>query len=430
MKRRLGSLFIVGMFFVGAWIAPFSSSAAQQQTDISQQVIAALNEWRLEHSLWPLKPNTTLDTLALGQAEYLMSLPDLPDDMHAGRSGEDPKVRAKQAGWPSYSRPDQIAIGEIAYAGSDVETAIRWWKHSSIHMRTVENPAYREVGVAVLPHRFGYLFIVVLGSRPNVLPGLVESGTLYLSDEEYQWAASGAGWVYDTQQFRLFDSEGRPLSDGWQPWTLKVTLPGGTGDRLFVLYTSGAQQTITEVRLDVDRVLLPAQSAAMIATPTLIPTPFPTLTPTLVVTSTGEPGVILPAPSPTFTPTPEPAALPDVLVIYDSRSLTLVNVSEKALDFSRLALAQGSLRLAVTSWQGQWLTVPLTAFPAQDCLQVWSWAESVALNPPSKCRIQRSVITLAADRLFWTKGSFEVHQGDTLLATCPAGSGECAVDLP
>jgi uncharacterized protein YkwD len=436
MRRCLITLLVFIVFAVGMWGVPVAPVSARQSTVAPQDVIAALNAWRLEKGLWPLKPNTTLDTLALGQAQYLISLPELPDDMHAGRRGEDPKARAQQAGWPSYNRSEQIAIGEIAYVGKDVTSAINWWQRSPIHQRTVENPAYREIGVGVLPHRFGSLIIVVLGGRPNVLPALTDpqAGRLYLSNEQYQWAASGDGWVYNASRVRLFDSEGRPLSITWQDWTPFVPLPSVSGDRLFVAYTNGNQQAISEVRLNTDRVLLPGQSAPPVVN--VVPTALPALTATPPPTTSV--GAALPATAPpTLVP---PTALPgptstslaheDVRIVYDNRSLALVNVSDRPLDLTGLVLVQGSSRLPASNWQTQWMTVSMSAFPARDCVQVWSWSEPAALNPPSICRIQRSVINLAADRLFWTKGPFDVYQGAMLITTCPAGGGTCAVGLP
>ncbi|HVO71340.1 MAG TPA: hypothetical protein VMT24_14920, partial [Aggregatilineaceae bacterium] len=143
----------------------------------------------------------------------------------------------------------------------------------------------------------------------------------------------------------------------------------------------------------------------------------------------GAPAVSMPVA--TLTTAPSPTTPPqDIVLVYDSHSLALVNTSGHTLDLTSLVLVQGSTTLAVTSWATSFLNVPLTAFPARDCLQVWSWAEPSALNPPSICRIQRSVLNLAPDRLFWTKADFQVRSGDTTLGTCHVGAGQCGFALP
>jgi hypothetical protein len=345
--------------------------------------------------------------------------------------------------WPTYGRPEQIAEEEIAYAGYNVKAAIQFWQTSTIHRDTVQNPAYREIGIAVLPHPYGHLFIVEFGARPNILPALVDSnaGLIYLTNESFSGAAHGP-WIYNADRVRLFDSEGRPLNQDWLAWQPTLPLPNLPGDRLFVAYASGSLQSITEVRLDTDIVLLPGvQLPAVTSTPSPAPTRTPTAT-TLPPTApsaatTRVPSATLPAGAPSVstavaTPTVavSPTAKQDILLVYDSHSLALVNTSGHTLDLTSLVLVQGSTTLAVTSWATAFLNVPLTAFPARDCLQVWAWTEPSALNPPSICRIQRAVLNLAPDRLFWTKADFQVRSGDTTLGTCHVGAGQCGFALP
>jgi hypothetical protein len=40
------------------------------------------------------------------------------------------------------------------------------------------------------------------------------------------------------------------------------------------------------------------------------------------------------------------------------------------------------------------------------------------------------VINVAPEQRFWTQGSFDVLWQNTLLVSCQAGAGQCAVDLP
>ena len=396
-------------------------------------------ENRIEHGVWPLKPNATLDELALAQAEYLLTLPDLPDGgaIHDDASGGGPKDRARQApfDWPTYGRPDQIALDEIAYVGRNVDAALAFWKSSSIHTTSSLNPAYREIGVAALPHTFGYLFIVVLGGRPNVLPALADAAgdTVYLSNEMFRVPGADSGWVYQAKQVRFFDAEGRPLSAGWVDWKPTLPLPDTGGDRVFVAYTDGKQTALSEVELAEGQAMLPDAVTAVAAVPT--PTsPPPTTAPAAMVPGpTITPSASVPTTTalrPTEVPTATQAASGALLVVYDQRSLALVNASGSALNVSQIVLAQGSETLPVAAWNTPWLAAPLDALPAQDCLQVWSWDEPAEIGPPDGCRYQRGVINVGPDERFWTGGGFEVRQGNTVLATCPGGLGRCAVALP
>lgn len=430
------------------------SRAAPPDPTHSNQMIAALNGWRLEQGLWPLQPNDTLTALAQAQAEYLISLPDLPDDMHAGRGGETPMERAVQPpyNWPHYGRTDQVAIGEIAYVGRSVDAALRWWKGSSLHSRTVTNSAYREVGVGMVPHTFGTLYIVVFGARPNVLPvqANFDKRVLYLSNEEYRYAA-GKVWLYRATEVRLFDAEGRPLSAGWQAWQAQLTLPQDTGNHVYLLFSDGQQQVISDVTVREDYALLPetldavaalgapeapvaapAGAGSASATPIASATPAPVVAavPTRPPASAG--AASAPSPTPTAAPsaTPVPSSEPDALLVYDSRSLAVINVSGAPLDISRLVLVHANGRLPLTAWNTPWLSGSLTAIAAGDCVQAWGWNEAGELAKPSRCRIQRGVITIDPNERFWASTAFDVLLGGTRLATCALGAGECAVTLP
>jgi hypothetical protein len=401
---------------------------------VEDQLLIALNEWRQqERQLWPLQPNEQLTALALQQARYLLSLPAIPDDIHRGPGGDTPQDRARAAGWPVYGRPEQIAIGEIGEVGSDVDDAIGFWQGSDIHHRTVMNPAYREVGIAALPHRYGYLFIVVFGARPNVLPTQVDPvhGLLYLSDERFSGAARAGDWLYRTQEVRLFDEEGHPLT-GWLAWQPTLPLPDETGDLLVIVYRTASAETLDVIHLDRERVFLPGVGdgapAEVMATPSGTATRAPALLAPSVATPTPRPVTATPAVVPAATITPD--THPDVLLVYDGRSLALINVSGRSLDLTALVIAGAGDSLPLTRWQTPWLSGSLTAFAAGDCLQVWAWTEAEDLPLPAGCHYRRGVINVAPEARFWAEGAFTLRAGQTVLATCPADGGECAARLP
>lgn len=417
---------------------------AQADAQAAQAVIQAINGWRLEQDTWPLRENPTLERMAYDQASYILTLPSIPEGgaIHTGATGAGPMERAQfpQYNWPAYGRTDYTAIGEIAYVGRSADAARRFWETSAVHRTAALNPGYREIGVAALPHRFGYVYIVVLGSRPNILPAIADENTdtLYLSNERYTWARSP--WIRNVQRVRLFDSEGRPLSSDWLNWQPELPLPNGAGDQLFVEYVDANNVvTLAEVSLEAGDDVLPlitAQpSATLRPTQSATSTPLPSPTAQATQAQTPQPTQRVPAGSPTAT-AQVVAAVPtastgNMLLIYDARSFTLVNTSQAPLNVRELVIQTSSgTTFRVTAWETQWLSGSLTALAASDCLQAWSWQETSTLTPPSRCRQRRSVLTLAPTALFWKLGDFEVRLGDRVLAVCSATATQCEVAVP
>lgn len=421
-------------------LALFAPVAAAQGPSEADRVIAALNAWRLENGLWPLHENDTLQKMAEDQAAYLLTLSALPEggDIHMGRNGEDPRARAQRSpyNWPTYTRPEQISVTEIAYDGRAVGAAMTFWRGSATHRGAALNSVYREVGAAALPHDGGYLYIVVLGARPNVLPALIDSANrlLYLSDERNGYARGGQ-WIQNASQVRFFDAEGRPLGSGWQPWARTLPLPQFGGDRLFVMLSDGRVDVLTEVDLQEDAALLPAGVVAQVPTSTPgataiaisppSPSPAASSTPIVIPGTTVTPGASMSA-----TPTPQPtqAGSGDVTLIYDARSLTVFNSTGRAIDVTGLLLEQGALRLMASQWQTPWLSGTLTAFAAGDCLQVSS-SEGGEPPAPGDCRFVRSAILIPASDRLWLGAPFNVTRNGVRLATCPPAPGRCSFAL-
>jgi uncharacterized protein YkwD len=225
-------------------------------------LIAALNEWRISTGLWPLRPDKTLEQMAVAQAEYVRSLPEIPDggEIHTGPGGENPRQRAVDYGWPCYGASDRVAVTEIAYVGAGKDAALLFWENSPIHRQSALSAAYREIGVAALPHPYGFLYIVVLGARPNVLPALIDpvGGLLYLSTERYEYASTGGG-IQEVVQVQVIPSADGPVDDAaWMPWALTLPAPEGLGGPFYVVYSDGINRVSTEVNPAVDVAWLPA----------------------------------------------------------------------------------------------------------------------------------------------------------------------------
>jgi hypothetical protein len=365
-----------------------------------------LNGWRLGLDLGPLAYNSTLEAMAISQAEYVLSLSQWPQNVHAGRSGEGPRIRARwdPYNWPTYGTGDQIVIGEITWLGTR-EDAISFWHGSDIHRQTATNPNYREVGIAAIPAGRGFLFVTVLGARPNVLPALADTHNdiVYLTDETFN-RGSGSTWVRHVTQVQLFDSDGRPLTDDWTPFQAKIPIPDNAGDSLYVLYSDGQHEVMDSVSLLERDTPLPdyadAWQPAVAAVPTLV----------------------LP------TPTPTPAPIPHIRIVYDDRSLTLFNTSPANANVTELELVSGENVQAVADLNAGFLRGPLRALPAYNCLHITRIGSRAGL-PPNYCRYS-STTTLPAAQLFWTSGDFQVRRGEMPIADCRQVDGTCEFDLP
>ena len=275
-------------------------------------MLAALNEWRLEENLAPFRPNPTLEALAMLQARYLLAQDDIPPNIHDGITGERPRQRARwdPYNWPYYDIPARLNLEEISVAQHTVEEGIDWWKHSDIHRRAATNPNYREVGVVALPYAYGTLFVAVLGGRPNVFPALIhpDGRTLYLTRETY-WGARGDSYLVNVTEVRLLEANRTPLTD-WQPWQATLPMPAISGDTFYVEYTDGEQTVATEVDVHQDIFPLPDYVRALAA---LTPTPE-ALT---ILTSSAGPD--------------EPVDGADVVLMAGPRSLVLRVEAEAAL---------------------------------------------------------------------------------------------------
>lgn len=425
-------------FICAALLLVTFSADAQQNPTAAQEIVAIINGWRIGQELWPLRNNPVLERMALDQASYILSLPSIPQggDIHNGASGEGPAVRAllPQYGWQSYGDPLFTAVGEIAYVGASARNAYIYWNSSAVHHNTALNPAYREIGVAALPHRFGHFYIVVFGSRPDVLPVLadVQNKTLYLSNERYSGARPP--WIRNATQIRLFDADGRAIDTNWHPWERTIPLPANTGSKLFVAYSDGAAgMVISEVSLlSSDQTTLPAMTSTLASTPTQMPTAV--LNPSRTVAAPTSTAVNSPAtttvPLATVTAQPNAGTAGSIVLIYNQRSFTLLNGTSMPVNVEDIVFVTLTQTFPVRRWATQWLSGTLQALAGRDCLQVWSWQQQTELDKPSECRQRRSVVTISPAQMFWLTGEFQVRWHDMLIAVCPAAQQRCEVTLP
>ena len=367
------------------------------------ELVAQFNAWRMSEQRWPLRLNDTLVEMAQDQARYVASLPTIPYGVtiHLDAEGLEEKGRALRYGWPHYRTEQQVAVGEVAAVARTAQDAINWWKGSEVHRNISLSDAFREVGAAVVPVAGGgNLYIIVVGSRPGVLPALmdVETRQVYLTSERYRWAATG-DWMQAVTRVQLVSSEAGPSAlEGWLPWTLAITPPDGTVPPIFVALSDGLRELIVRVVEGRGGLWFPSVAAAPTAPVPAGTAPSDTATPVPGVPST-------PTRTPTPLPTPTPDARRDVLLLYDNTSLALLNVSGGRLDISRLVLRRGGQTFPVTRWQTEWLGAPLNAFPDRHCLHVWGFGYGDP-GRPEDCISRSSVIYISPAERLWLEGEF------------------------
>jgi uncharacterized protein YkwD len=424
-------LFLISLFILAIGQAAFvqSSPPAQQNDDAAaSQILALVNEWRIQQHLWPLKTNTTLEAMAISQATYILPSVDTIEDeslFHMDAQGRNPRQRAaaEPYNWPSYGVLQQMEVGENAGVGG-YKFVMNFWKTSEIHARAALSNVYREVGVAAIPYKSGYVFLMDFGARPGVMTALMDSsgGTLYLSGENSKYTGITPG----NMQVRVFDADGRALT-GTQPWTPTLSFEQRLSGNLFVLYSNSSFQALSEVNMAQDVAVLPGTvqvASAPTGTPALValPTKVPDTAPTAAST-TAPLGIATNTPNlPAATTTPNA----DLLVLYSDHALVILNNTAGTVNLRGISIGADN-RISVERWQTV-ATFSADAFPSGSCLMV-SEANSFPATPVS-CKFVRSQLEVSSSRTFWKQGNFTVNRGDTVLAICQLGAGHCEVDLP
>ena len=130
---------------------------------------------------------------------------------------------------------------------------------------------------------------------------------------------------------------------------------------------------------------------------------------------------------PTSTATPTPP--PDIRLLYDDTSLTLINVSGGVLNLSNLVFESSSGILEAQRWNIDSLSQPLSGFTDGDCLQVRGLDVSF-LSVPDACATRHGWIMVNTAGQFWQNTDFfTVRNGTQRVGFCDAAAGVCDVNL-
>jgi len=409
-----------------------------------KELARQLNVWRTALGLGPLVYNPILERMALAQADFLLRLPSLPSDLHAGAGGENPRARSQlpEFSWPTYGHPELMSVTEIAAIGS-IETAIDFWQHSDIHNRSVINPTYREIGIAAYPYGSDTMFIVVLGGRPDVLPVLLdlENDELYLTTEKVEWQGE---WIGDVTEYRFLKEDEQPLTD-WLEWERIIEMPEDLVDEMFFIEYSDSDENRADYELAFQpiwsSVALPEGMPVITATPTLavgevLPTgtPEPTISSSAFSTNTPVPtATIIPSPIPTLTPfptfTPTPTPLPKhIILTYTDELFVLYNAGAEAIDLSESRFQREDISFVGHFWEEVSEGLNISALPSMQCLTIQAETD-VIFEAPEQCVAVRSIVLEPDPRYFWL-GDFEVLLYDEVVAVCDGDAETCEIILP
>ena len=162
-----------------------------------------------------------------------------------------------------------------------------------------------------------------------------------------------------------------------------------------------------------------------------LPTSAPTLTtiPPTEVLPTTDPmaGLVLP---PVATPGSNMVA---VTLIYDQRTLILLNASGQTVDISNLVFESGNASFRSNRWANG--TRPVTALPSGDCFQIWL-SDAGTLPQPDYCAARHRWLAVTSENAFWNgsmgEAVFFIQRNDDLIGTCASTSetSRCEFSVP
>ncbi len=162
MKERFYHLILFTIIAVCVWgIRPDPAAAAHMSVDSksASEIISRINAYRAQNGLYSYTINQNLMNSAQVQSDYQASIQSVT---HTGSGGTSPKDRAYAAG---YGGGSTIWVSEIIYGGTQatVDTAMSWWKGSSVHNNAMLSSQSLEIGAGVASSGGSTYFTVVMG---------------------------------------------------------------------------------------------------------------------------------------------------------------------------------------------------------------------------------------------------------------------------
>ncbi len=325
------------------------------QDTVSNEVIRLINAARSAVGVSPLFWNEQLAAAALDHSRDMARQGALS---HVGSDGSQFWERAARAGYVMVTGAQNV----LARADLSAQNTVNQWQQNEANNANLLNPEYQEVG-------FGF-------------------------------ARDDNGTVYYTLLLgqRVGFSTPAPTLTPMPSATTAPLEPTALPETPTVAATSFSTAAPLPTR---DPLVLTLAA----------PLPTATVDPRLAVT---------PPPRPTLGATllPVPTALGLRLFIsQDTVTIQAIGVGE--VDLSGIVLVSERGQLPLTRFDNGFLTAPLTAFPALDCLQVWSASVNQVLPRPAQCGVRHSWVVVTEPAAFWVDvDMFRVERDGAIIGRC------------
>jgi uncharacterized protein YkwD len=114
-------------------------SVTQNPEALAQAVLSAVNQFRREHHLPPVRLDPRLNRAAQAHADYMAAHRTLT---HTGANGLDPSRRVTEAGYRWRCIAENVATGQIT-----AEEVVRDWMDSPRHRANLLQTAVTDIGV-------------------------------------------------------------------------------------------------------------------------------------------------------------------------------------------------------------------------------------------------------------------------------------------
>lgn len=350
------------------WISLFVVA----QDDIASGILDRVNTARANDALPILSFNSQLQEAAQRHSNDMAIIDSLT---HVGSDGSQFWERIQDTGYA-------LAVGAenvLARGDTNSQLAFEQWFNSESHRLNMLNADYREVGIAYARSESGrYYFTMVLASP---------AGNSVASE---------------------------PASQATNTPIQPIVLPSKTA---------------------IPATIRPSSTPPIPPTASFTPTLRPTdpLAATIAAPlPTNTQSAFTPAPAivtNTVIPSPTETVPPDIRLVYDYDSLTLINVSGKTLNLANLIFESSSGSMSALRWDTEFLSQSLSGFTDGDCLQVWS-LETDILEKPLDCRYRHSWISVNKDNTFWRNAeTFSIRNGGERVGICLVVEGVCDVNL-
>ncbi|CAG0946840.1 hypothetical protein ANRL1_03338 [Anaerolineae bacterium] len=316
-----------------------SAPTHAQSSNAVSDLLARINRERITRGLHPYALNAQLTTAAQTQANDMVRSGKFD---HIGSDGSTAVDRAARAGYGAYSWGRRIGENWAHYR--DPATAMGMWMDSAPHRGNILHPLYREIGIGATPAEYGFVYVLVFGAQPNVLPVFINDGAsatndanvrITLTTEDVASAGDSAKVIGKPTEAQI-SNDADFAGATWQPFAsqIKWTLSSGNGTKtVYVKYrdakgrvttascsivVGASNSAVSSARAPVSQTD-PTKTRESSPTPTLRATPTvtrprPSATITLILMPTAT-DTLTPTLAPTDTPTATATITPTEIVV-------------------------------------------------------------------------------------------------------------------